>query len=299
MLQQINHWKTIKFFVVTGKGGTGKSLLATAIARQLAQEGRKTLLAEIATSDKQHFSRLHELLDCDPLVHKAQEIDDNLFAAQYHPMQALEEYVAIKIPGGKIAAKVLHNFAIKVFLQSIPGLFDLVSLGKIWYQLVRSSEYDAVVLDSHASGHALNMLRVPENFEKITKIGPLYQDAKNVRTFLENPQETAVFYLSIPEEMALSEANDYAKKLGKYYVPVHFVNRCFPPPETLAENASAEEEKAYRYFANRNQREAKVLQSFLVDQKNKPHEWHTEQLPFFFPKKIPLVRRMQRKIFDA
>lgn len=292
MLQHIENFDDLKFIVVTGKGGTGKSVTATALAQLKAASGARTLLAEIATSDRRHFSRLHDFLDCEPLGHEAIEIDDNLDAVQYHPMRLLKEYVQLKIPGGRIAGKILDNKVIQTFFETIPGLFDLVSLGKIWYQLMRSHDYDCVVLDAHASGHCLNMLRVPESFQKITRFGPLYQDATKVKTFLENPKETAVVFLSIPEEMALSEANDYHEKLRRYNASLHIVNRCFPEPDPAKPGDSNQSKAAHAYFEKRQRQEHQAISEIL----NKSQHWQTVEMPFFFPAQKTVLQRLRTRL---
>lgn len=62
-------WASKQIIFVSGKGGVGKSLIAAGIARELAQSGRRVLLAEIGeTSYYQDFWSLPSV-GHDPVAH--------------------------------------------------------------------------------------------------------------------------------------------------------------------------------------------------------------------------------------
>src|SRR3990167_994511 len=159
----LNALERKRFVLVTGKGGTGKSVVAAALAMQLAKRGRKVLLAEMGRPRDRVFMRLNELIGVESLAHAPRtvknpiEAKSSFLAARLLPSEALIEYVALKLKSRKLAALVAGNRVTATFLDTIPGLADVVCLGKLWHLLegAGAHDMDTVILDAPASGHAL------------------------------------------------------------------------------------------------------------------------------------------------
>lgn len=288
----LDNLATKKFILVTGKGGSGKSLLSIALAHRLSLQGRKVFLAEIGRKRDKAFSRLPELLGVEKLEHEptkvALEGSNPIYASVLEPAKSLAEYVDLKLPTGGLAGLLLNNKVTASFLEVVPGLPDLVALGKLWYSVTNPKDNlypDCVILDAPATGHAISLLKAPQNFKKITKTGPIFRDAEMMSAFFEDPNQSAIAITTLPEEMSLQETLETKKILKGFPEPIVFVNKCFPKRKRIAKLSSENiMEKAYLYSLQRHDREQESLEilkeKFLV--------------PFYFPdpKSPPLYQKI-------
>jgi anion-transporting ArsA/GET3 family ATPase len=74
--------------------------------------------------------------------------------------------------------------------------------------------YDPVVLDAPATGHALAMLRSPQMFSAIARVGPIARQARQVRELLEDPARSAYLAVAQATEMAISETLELRERLS-------------------------------------------------------------------------------------
>lgn len=288
-----------KFIVLTGKGGSGKSLLALALAHRLSAEGKRVLLVELGRKRDQTFTRLPELVGLKTASHEPVDVKlpkspVRIRLSVLDPTRSLSEYVAMKLPMGGFAGLLLNNRVTASFLEVVPGLPDLVSLGKLWYSVTHPGDTgpDVIVLDAPASGHAIALLKSPANFERITKVGPIYKDAKLMNAFFSDPEKTAILLTTLPEEMSLKETSELEKSMGKDFPsPYVIVNRCFPRLEKVSGEAKdSVSYKAYAYARARGEREARALEEY--------GEASALKIPFFFPDPAapPLYLRISEEL---
>lgn len=278
-----------KLIVVTGKGGSGKSLLSAALAHRLALQGKKVELVEIGRRRDRAFSRMPEILGVKSLEHRPREVSlegVKIMASILDPAQSLSEYVDLKLPTAGLAGILLNNRVTASFLEVVPGLPDLVTLGRLWYSLAKATDGpDHIILDAPATGHAMALLRAPENFRRITRAGPIFRDANLMVEFLSDKTKTAIVLTSLPEEMSLQETLDAKEQLKTFPDPFVFVNKCFPHLPDLEHEKAGIHWRAYQYSKARGDREQESIKNFR--QKN-------ELIPFFFPdpESIPLYARI-------
>lgn len=283
-----------KLVVVTGKGGSGKSLLSVALAQRLAAEGLRVWLVETGRRRDHAFSRLPSLVGKKILEHSPTEVllpgtKQKIFVSVLDPTRSLSEYVDLKLPTGGLAGMLLNNKVTGSFLEVVPGLPDLVSLGKLWYSLTKPDKKigpDIVVLDAPASGHAVSLLKSPSNFRRITRAGPIFRDASQMEAFLANPDQTAIILTSLPEEMSIQETIELRAMLSKDFPkPLVYVNKCFPE---LAEEELKETlpYRTYDYAQKRASREQEAVRELKGGER--------KEIPFFFPepKAKPLYLRI-------
>jgi anion-transporting ArsA/GET3 family ATPase len=274
-----------KFIVVTGKGGSGKSLVALALAHRLNCEGKRVLLVELGRKRDQTFTRLPELVGLKTASHKPVEVmlpgsKQKIHLSVLDPTTSLAEYVEMKLPLGAFAGLLLNNRVTASFLEVVPGLPDLVSLGKLWHAVTQpdlNDGPDVVVLDAPATGHALALLQAPANFKRITKVGPIFKDAKVMTEFFSDEQQTAIVLTTLPEEMSLKETAELKKSMGKNLPePFVIVNRKFPElPAVTSEEKESLPYVAYNYSRKRAERESEAVATLKGA---KPLV-----VPFFFP----------------
>ena len=174
---------------VTGKGGTGKTTVAAALAIAAAARGRSVLVCEVDGAD-----RLAGALRGRPGVAHL-SID---------PRQALKEWMRAQ-PGGAVAAATLgRSRAFTRFVDAAPGTKELVTIGKA-ADLARDRVHDLVIVDGPSTGHALGMLATPRTVGHVAPVGPIGEQAQALHDFLVDSSRTGYIGVSLPEEMSLHE----------------------------------------------------------------------------------------------
>ncbi len=79
----------------------------------------------------------------------------------------------------------------------------------------RPADYDLVILDAPATGHALAMLRAPRTFSAIARVGPIARQSGQVRELLEDPARSAYLAVAHPAEMAVTETLELREGLRR------------------------------------------------------------------------------------
>jgi len=218
-----------RLILVVGKGGVGRSTVAAAIAGQLAEQGKRTLLYETNAND-----RFGDYFDKPPVGTEPAQLAPNLWAINATPASALEQYGMMVLRFKSVYEMVFENRVTRAFLRAIPGLDDYSLLGKAWYHTTEESRgrpvWDTVVFDMPASGHAFSMLRVPWVIVDTVPEGPLTRDARAVKLLLTDPARTATVLVTLAEEMPVNEAIELEDKLTALGIrPQHLVaNQVFP-----------------------------------------------------------------------
>ncbi len=131
-------WPAVRLHIVTGKGGTGKSTVAAALALALASDGRQVLLCEV--EGRQGIARM---FDVDPLPYDERRIATGLtdrsgrapgsvYALHIDAESALLEYLSMYYRLGR-AGKALDRFGVIEFATTIaPGVRDVLLTGKVY-----------------------------------------------------------------------------------------------------------------------------------------------------------------------
>ena len=246
-------WPQVRLHVVTGKGGTGKSTVAAALALALATSGRNVLLCEV--EGRQGIARM---FDVDPLPYEETRISKGapdatgragqVNALHIDPESALLEYLAMYYKLGR-AGKALDKFGVIDFATTIaPGVRDVLLTGKVYeaVQRPRRSEkgrdraitYDAVVLDAPPTGRICQFLGVNSELAGLAKVGPVKSQADKVMELLRSPR-TAVHLVTILEEMPVQETSDGIAQLREAGLPVGGIVVNLVRPQALGPGALA------------------------------------------------------------
>jgi anion-transporting ArsA/GET3 family ATPase len=193
-----------RLIFVTGKGGVGKSTIATALGLRAAREGRRTIVAELASQDevRRAFARTGETFE-------EVELADGLFTISIDPESAMEEYLRVKT--GALGQALGSSRLFQAFAMATPGMRELLSVGKV-YELAQfarhtggADPYDLVIVDSPAAGHGVGILRTPRTFSEIARLGPIAGTAQRIAATVADPEFTAVVAVCIAEEMPVNE----------------------------------------------------------------------------------------------
>ncbi len=195
-----------KLLFVTGKGGVGKTTVAATLGVIAARQGLRTLVVEFGGQ-----SRLAGMFGAGaPAPGSEQQLAPGLSALTIDPDKALLEW--IQALGGRMSGRVLGSSGtFQYFAAAAPGAREVVSLVKIW-KLAGGARgrrarggADLVIVDAPATGHALGMLRSPETFANIARVGPIVRDTKAVRELLADPLRSAYVAVAQGTEMAVTE----------------------------------------------------------------------------------------------
>lgn len=227
---------------VVGKGGVGKSTVAAALAVALVEQGKRVLLAQLEPS-----RRLAELLggtrDGSDRT-DAVEVLPGLHVLTIDGESALSEYLGLVLPVRRVQRMVVESKLYRHFVAAAPGLKELMTVGKIWYeeQLTTRSgpKWDAIVVDAPATGHSLQYLRMPSAAAEAFGPGLVKREAQKVVELLVDPARTAICPVTTAEEMPVNETTEMHGQLrDRLHLPlgVLFVNRVHQAPLAPAEIA--------------------------------------------------------------
>lgn len=199
-----------RLIVVTGKGGTGKTVVSCELAEAARRAGKRVLLAETATSESiaAHFES-----DPRPLGYAGRALRPGLHALHLDPHAALADYARLQIGFGALTDRVLQTRTFQQLLAAAPGWRELIILGKIWHleqktDAARRPLYDLLIVDAPATGHGLTFLDVPRVVQQAVRAGPLSRHASWVETLVHDHERTLMLPVTLPEDLPVLETKE-------------------------------------------------------------------------------------------
>ncbi len=217
----------VRLHVVSGKGGTGKTTVAAALALALAAGGRKVLLVEVEARQG-----IAQLFDSAPLPYDERKVavapgGGDVYALAIDVEQALLDYLHMfyKLSPTGIPARTLRRIGAIDFATTIaPGLRDVLLTGKVKEATTRVGKdgrpvYDAIVLDAPPTGRIPRFLNITHEIGALAKVGPLKSQSDGVMAVLQSEQ-TAVHLVTLLEEMPVQETLDAVTELTDLGLPV-------------------------------------------------------------------------------
>jgi anion-transporting ArsA/GET3 family ATPase len=221
-----------RLLLVTGKGGTGKTTLAAALALLGEATGRRVLCCEV---DAQRPSLPAALGLSAPTSSEAVALRPRLHVANLAWKDSLAEFLATVVPSRRVVSMALGNAAVARFLDFTPGSREIVTLSAL---AARTAAYDLVVVDMPASGHAFSLLDITRSAIGLFRSGPVRARAEQLRDLLLDPR-TRLALVALPEEMVVIETLETADRLRAHGLlsgaPMVVLNRATPPSLTEPE----------------------------------------------------------------
>ena len=222
-----------RLHIVTGKGGTGKTTVAGALALALAGQGKRVLLVEV-----EGRQGLAQLFDTPPLPYAETrlaaagggEVVGLAVDAEAAMLEYLELFYSIKRAGSMLRKMGAIDFVTTI----APGLRDVLLTGKVKEAVTRTDRtgrpvFDAVVLDAPPTGRITQFLQVTHEVAGMAKVGPIHRQSQGVIDLLHSGL-TRVHVVTLLEEMPVQESLDAVAELraAGYRLGRLLVNRARP-----------------------------------------------------------------------
>lgn len=221
--------------LVSGKGGVGKSAVATATALSAHRLGARVLVLSMVGSGSGLASHLGTgMLDPTPT-----EVRPGLFALAIDRSRALVEYLQVQLGLPTFATLGPAARAFDALASTAPAIREIVTIGKVAFE-VRKEEWDVVVADGPPTGQIGSYLRAMRTIGELVPTGRIREQAAWMEEILLN--RTALTLVSVPEELPVSETIETLSWLGqeKLVNRVDLVsNRVLPWLETDATSLPA------------------------------------------------------------
>jgi len=252
--------KSLQFIMFGGKGGVGKTTMASATAIELAREHKVLIFTtDPAPSLADSFG---QIIGNEPTPIAT---IDNLFAMEINARKVMEEFrrqysgeiLDILQQGTYLADEETED----MFRLDIPGMDEVMSLKKI-IDFMDSSDYQQYIVDTAPTGHTLRLLLLPELLDNWIKflaslrwkyhvvsrqfsrekrveradefLFDMKKTVKKVKALLQNAERTEFVVVTIAEKMGVSETEDLLRSLAQMRIPSKhiIINNIFPSEES-------------------------------------------------------------------
>ena len=196
-----------KLLFVTGKGGVGKTSVASALGLLAARRGLRTLVCEVDTKGD-----LADFYGVGPLRFAPTEVKDDLHVMTMDTEESLREYLRLqlRVPLLSRIGPLARTF--DFIANAAPGVKEILTVGKLTYE-VRERHYDLVVVDASATGHVVGQLGSPVAINDLVKVGLVRNQTDWMIEILTDPASTGVVVVTAPEEMPVSESLELIARL--------------------------------------------------------------------------------------
>jgi anion-transporting ArsA/GET3 family ATPase len=201
-----------KIFMITGKGGVGKSTIAAALAQKEARSGRKTLLVELG--EQSYFQYVYDK----PIYYEPTPVEENLSISLWSGEACLREYVYYLIKVKTLVDLFFDNRVMRTFIKAAPALKELAVLGKITSGIRQWGpplNFDVIIVDAFATGHFLALLKAPIGMGELIESGPMGEQSRNIQSVLKRPDLCEYKIVTLPEELPVTEAIELVHDLKK------------------------------------------------------------------------------------
>jgi len=196
-----------RLLFVTGKGGVGKTTVASALGLLAARQGKRTLVCEFDAK-----GNLADFFGSDETSFDPVEVQPNLFAMSMNTEESLKEYLRLQIKVPLLAKIGPLARTLDFVANAAPGVKEILTVGKVAWE-VREDHYDLVIADAAASGHVVAQLSAPKAIGELVKVGLVREQTGWLSEILDDPATTGAVIVSAPEEMPVSETLELAERI--------------------------------------------------------------------------------------
>jgi len=198
-----------RLLLVSGKGGVGKSAVATSLALAAARRGSRVLLMGMVDA-----LGLAIHLGVDDLGPEPRQTSPGVHASVLDRANALDEYLRLQVHLPRAMPTKQVTRALNVLVETAPGVREIVSMGKPIFEAQRRA-WDMVVVDAPPLGQLISYLRAPATIERLVPTGAVQRQAAAMRRFLGNPERSGLVLVTLPEELPITETVSALTELAK------------------------------------------------------------------------------------
>lgn len=246
---------------VTGKGGVGKSVVAASLALRATALGLRPLLFECDAP-----ARPSLFPGGRPVQHEMAEVAPNILAINQDADGAIRAYALDAVPSKTIAELLLDNRFSRLFLQASPSVAEMALIGRIAHHAETHHIEGPVIVDLHATGHALHVLRAPDGIMRVLRAGPVFERASAVRELIFDPSRSAVLTVALAEELPVTELLEFHAALDALGAPLGpvFLNGLMPDPTASIPQARLSDWATHADAVGRAAQDAQMLRQWAA-----------------------------------
>jgi arsenite/tail-anchored protein-transporting ATPase len=197
-----------RLIFVTGKGGTGKSTVAVALATAISRRGPVTI------ADLERRRTVARILGVSLNGAGHLSVGHNLDLTALTPRHELEAFIEGIVPLKAISRRMLRSRTFGYVTAALPGLEAFLTVERMRLMAGEAALEDGyAVIDAPSTGNAIELLSVARGVRRIAPRGTLNRLAETVEEFLVDPNRFGVVLTVRPEELALREALEARSEL--------------------------------------------------------------------------------------
>lgn len=192
---------------VSGKGGTGKTSVAAALADLAVRQGKRTLVCEMDAK-----GALAAAFEVRELSFQPSEVRPGLWAMVMNTEDSLKEYLRlfVRIPLVGRIGPLARTF--DFVADAAPGVKEILAIGKLCHE-VRERHYDLVIVDAEASGHIVAQIDAPRAIRELVQVGMVRDQTDWMLEILGDAARTGLVVVTTPEEMPVTETIELVDKV--------------------------------------------------------------------------------------
>ncbi|EDL66443.1 arsenical pump-driving ATPase [Bacillus sp. SG-1] len=178
-----------------GKGGVGKTTMASAIAVGLVEKGHKVHLT--TTDPAAHLE----------FMFKQGELNPNLSISRIDPKKEVEDYKTEVLSN---VSEDLDEEALAYIEEDLNSpCTEEIAVFRAFAEVVDKAKEEIVVIDTAPSGHTLLLLDAAQSYHKelARSTGEIPASVKELLPRLRNPEETSVVIVTLAEATPVLEAS--------------------------------------------------------------------------------------------
>lgn len=225
-----------RIHLITGKGGVGRTSVSIALALAAAERGKRVLVAEIGDPEG-GFSAIGAHFGRETLSNAPQIVSPGIEACHLWANTGHELFGRSLISAGPLIDSALRSRALQGFMIATPGVHEL----GLFYHLLCLLEakrpdgqfrHDFVIVDMPATGHTMALAKLPFAVLGLMPHGPIAKAMRRGQAFLNTPNTTNAWIVTLPERQPVSEALELLDGLREANVPLGGVimNRVIEDP---------------------------------------------------------------------
>lgn len=197
-----------RLIFVTGKGGTGKSTVAAALATAISRKRPVTI------ADLERRQTVARMLGLTLNGNRHATVDENLAIESITPRGELEAFIEGIVPLKMISRRMLRSRTFGYVTAALPGLEAFLTMERMRLMAGAAVTEDSyVVIDAPATGSAIEMLSVARAVKRMAPRGTLHRLARTVEEFLIDPDQFGVVLTVRPEDLAIRETLEAESEL--------------------------------------------------------------------------------------